>query len=219
LSGSKNTLSIQGGHTEKKLYLSYLIYKLENITKNMDLQQLLNKWGIKCDVNTLLSMWNESHRHYHNLNHLNDLLDMINENQSKYSQNEYEKLILTALFHDCVYDPMRNDNEEKSAEFFVECLTDKSNSDLLEVKQMILDTKTHQPNTKLSESFINYDMSIVERNFEDLLEWEKGIREEYKSYGEEYKEGRLKFLESLLDKYPNNTENLLKLVDWVKENY
>lgn len=185
----------------------------------MDLQQLLNKWGIKCDVNTLLSMWNESHRHYHSLSHLNDLLDMINENQSKYSQNEYEKLILTVLFHDCVYDPMRNDNEEKSAEFFVECLTDKSNSDLLEVKQMILDTKTHQPNTKLSESFINYDMSIVERNFEDLLEWEKGIREEYKAYGDEYKEGRLKFLESLLDKYPTNTENLLKLVDWVKENY
>lgn len=219
MSGNKNILSIQEGHTEKKLYLSYLIYKLENITKNMDLQQLLNKWGIKCDVNTLLSMWNESHRHYHNLNHLNDLLDMINENQSKYSQNEYEKLILTALFHDCVYDPMRNDNEEKSAEFFIECLTDKSNSELLEVKQMILDTKTHQPNTKLSESFINYDMSIVERNFEDLLEWEKGIREEYKAYGDEYKEGRLKFLESLLDKYPNNTENLLRLVDWVKENY
>jgi predicted metal-dependent HD superfamily phosphohydrolase len=185
----------------------------------MDLQQLLNKWNIKCDVNTLLSMWNESHRHYHNLNHLNDLLDMINENQSKYSQKEYEKLILTALFHDCVYDPMRNDNEEKSAEFFIECVADKSNLDLLEVKQMILDTKTHQPNTKLSESFINYDMNIVERGFEDLLQWENGIREEYKAYGKEYKEGRLKFLESLLDKYPNNTENLLKLVDWVKENY
>ena len=31
-------------------------------------------------------------------------------------------------------------------------------------------------------------------------------------------EGRLKFLESLLDKYTHNTENLLKLVDWVKNN-
>ena len=185
----------------------------------MDLQQLLNKWGIKCDINTLLSMWNESHRHYHNLNHLNDLLISINENKSKYSQKEYEKLILTALFHDCIYDPMSSDNEEKSADFFIECTMDKMNTDILEVKQMILDTKSHQPNTKLSESFINYDMSIVERNFEDLLEWEKGIREEYKSYGEGYKEGRLKFLESLLDKYPNNTENLLKLVDWVKDNY
>ena len=30
----------------------------------MDLQELLNKWNIKCDVNTVLAMWNESHRAY-----------------------------------------------------------------------------------------------------------------------------------------------------------
>lgn len=185
----------------------------------MNLQELLNKWNIKCDVNIILAMWNESHRHYHNLNHLNDLIGQINENKSKYSEKEYEKLILTALFHDCVYDPMRSDNEEKSAEFFIECVVDKSNSDVLEVKQIILDTKTHQATTNLSESFNHYDMSIVERDFDQLLEWEMGIREEYKDYGDSYKEGRLKFLESLLDKYPNNTGNLLKLIDWVKTNY
>jgi predicted metal-dependent HD superfamily phosphohydrolase len=185
----------------------------------MNLQELLNKWNIKCDVNTLLAMWNESHRAYHTLNHLNDVIDQINENKSKFSGKEYEKLMLTALFHDCVYDPMKNDNEEKSADFFIECCQDKSNKDVLEVKQMILDTKTHEATTNLSESFNQYDMSIVERDFDQLLEWENGIREEYKAYGEQYKEGRLKFLESLLDKYPQNTENLLKLVDWVKENY
>lgn len=186
----------------------------------MNLQELLNKWNIKCDINTLLAMWNESHRHYHNLNHLNDLITQINENKSKYSQKEYEKLLITSLFHDCVYDPMRSDNEEKSADFLMECAIDKSNSDVLEIKQMILDTKTHQANTLLSESFNYYDMSVVERDFDQLLEWETGIHEEYKGYGNEaYKNGRLKFLESLLDKYPNNTENLLKLVEWVKENY
>ena len=186
----------------------------------MNLQELLNKWNIKCDINTLLAMWNESHRHYHNLNHLNDLITQINENKSKYSQKEYEKLLIASLFHDCVYDPMRSDNEEKSADFLIECAVDKSNEDILEIKQMILDTNTHQANTLLSESFNYYDMSVVERDFDQLLEWETGIHEEYKGYGNEaYKNGRLKFLESLLDKYPNNTENLLKLVEWVKENY
>ena len=43
----------------------------------MNLQELLNKWNIKCDVNTVLAMWNESHRAYHTLNHLNDLIDQI----------------------------------------------------------------------------------------------------------------------------------------------
>lgn len=184
----------------------------------MELQDLLNKWNIKCDIKTILSMWNESHRSYHTLNHLNDLINQINEDKSKYTEKEYEKLIIASLFHDCVYEPSESNNEEKSAEFFINCCIDKSNSDIQEIKQMILDTKTHKASTQLSESFNNYDMNIVERDFNQLLEWEMGISEEYKN-NDSYKEGRLKFLESLLDKYPNNTENLLKLIDWVKTNY
>lgn len=185
----------------------------------MNLQELLNKWNIKCDVNTLLSMWNESHRHYHNLDHLNDLIDQVNENKGKFSEKEYEKLMLAALFHDCVYDPMSSTNEEDSANFLMDCVSDKSNTDILEVKQMILDTKYHNSITNLSESFNKFDMNIVERDFDQLLEWEKGISEEYSIYTkEEYKSGRLKFLESLLDKYTHNTENLLQLIDWVKNN-
>jgi predicted metal-dependent HD superfamily phosphohydrolase len=183
------------------------------------MQELLDKWNIKLDYNTLLSMWNESHRHYHNQNHLLDLIEQINENKSNFdSQKDYEKMILCALFHDCVYDPMRSDNEERSAEFFENCCQNKS-SDMFEIKQMILDTKTHESKTQLSEKFNYYDMNIVERDFDQLLEWENGIGQEYKAHGELYKVGRLSFLESLLDKYPHNTENLIKLVDWVKINY
>ena len=184
----------------------------------MNLQDLLNKWNIKCDVKTVLAMWNESHRSYHTLNHLNDLIEQINENKSKYSEKEYEKLMITSLFHDCVYDPTKSDNEEKSAEFFENCCIDKSDADIQDIKQMILDTKTHESTTPLSESFNHYDMSIVERDFDQLLEWEKGIAEEYKFAGEKYKEGRLKFLDSILDKYPHNTENLIKLIEFVKSN-
>jgi predicted metal-dependent HD superfamily phosphohydrolase len=185
----------------------------------MDLQQLLEKWSIKCDINTVLAMWNESHRSYHNLNHLNDLISQINENKSNFSEKEYEKLMLAAIFHDVVYDPSSSTNEEDSANFLMECVVDKNNSDILDVKQMILDTKTHNSTTKLSESFNNYDMNIVERDFEQLVEWEKGISEEYSVYPkEQYKEGRVKFLESLLDKYTHNIENLIKLIDWVKNN-
>lgn len=183
------------------------------------MQELLDKWNIKLDYNTLLSMWNESHRHYHNQNHLLDLINQINESKDSFeSQKSYEKMILCALFHDCVYDPLRNNNEEKSAEFFESCLQLK-NSDTHEIKQMIIDTKNHIPTTKLSEKFIHFDMNIVERDFDQLLEWEIGIRQEFKAHGENYKVGRLLFLESLLDKYPHNTENILKLVEWVKTNY
>ena len=180
------------------------------------MQELLDKWNIKLNYNILLSMWNESHRAYHNQNHLLDLISQINENKSKFeSHKDYEKMVLCALFHDCVYDPMRNDNEEKSAEFFVNCCQEK-NQDILDIKQMILDTKTHESTTSLSEKFNQLDMNIVERDFDQLLEWENGIAFEYKAYGEMYKMGRLQFLESLLDKYPHNTDNLLKLINVVK---
>ena len=183
----------------------------------MNLQELLEKWSIKCDVNTLLSMWNESHRSYHNLNHLNDLINQINENKSKYSENEFDKLMLTALFHDIIYDPSSETNEERSAEFFIECSVNKINSDILEVKQMILDTKSHTSSNMLSEAFNSYDMNIVQRTLEELLEWENGISEEFSIYPVDvYKEDRLKFLESLLDEYTQNTENLLNLIEYVK---
>ena len=183
-------------------------------------QELLNRWGIRCDEKIILSMWNESHRAYHSLNHLNDMIDQINENKLQYSQREYEKLIIATLFHDIVYDPMRSDNEEKSAQFFMNCCEDKSNPDVLEINQIILDTITHESNTPLSEVFCHFDMNIVERDFNQLLKWEKGIFEEFQAYGPDiYKQGRLTFLESLMDKYPQNTDNLLKLIDYVKKTY
>jgi pantetheine-phosphate adenylyltransferase len=182
------------------------------------MQELLDKWSIKVDYNILLSMWNESHRSYHTQNHLLDLIEQINEHKSKLSQTQYEKLILCALFHDIVYDPIRVDNEQKSADFFINCCSEKDNIDLLEVKQMILDTKTHEAQTDLSQLFIHFDMKVVESDYEKLLEWEKGIKEEFEPvYGkDQYKFGRLNFLESLLDKHPQNTDNLLKLIDYVK---
>lgn len=182
-------------------------------------QELLNRWKIKISNQTILSMWNESHRSYHTLEHLNDLIDQINEDKHQYSQKEYEKLIIASLFHDIIYDPTKFDNEEKSADFFMSCCEDKTSTDILEIKQIILDTKTHKSSTPLSEDFCHYDMSIVERDFDQLLKWENGIHEEFKSYGDMYKIGRVDFLEKLLDKYPQNTENLIKLIDYVKKTY
>ena len=104
-------------------------------------------------------------------------------------------------------------------QFFINLCLDKSNDDILKIKQMISDTKGHKPTSRLSHIFCFYDMNIVERDFSELLKWENSIHKEYESFGEMYKQGRIQFLESCLDKYPNNTENLLKLIDHVKKSY
>ena len=186
----------------------------------MNLQKLLDKYKIKVNLDTLLDIWNESHRHYHNLDHLIDLNSMIMEDYSnkKISDIETEKLHLVALFHDIVYDPKSTKNEIKSAEFFMSMCLDKENKDILEIKQAILDTATHVASNTLSEKFNKYDMNIVERDYNSLLEWENGISAEYSMFGEEYKPNRIKFLESLVDKYPLNMGNLIKLIEHVKNN-
>ncbi len=182
------------------------------------MQELLDKWNIKIDYKVLLSMWNEPHRHYHSQNHLIDLIEQVNESKSFLnSQKDYEKLIICSLFHDCIYDTSNSDNEQKSADFFLSCCQEK-NQDIKHIYQMIIDTKEHKSDDTLSKMFNHFDMNIVERDFEQLLEWEMGIREEYKASGDVYKTSRLLFLENILDKYPNNTENLLNLIEWVKNN-
>jgi len=181
------------------------------------MQDILDKWKIKVNYSTLLGMWNESHRYYHNQSHLVDMLSQINESRSILkSQKDYEKLVLASLFHDIVYYPSKTNNEEMSSSFFLNLCQEK-NQDVLDINQMILDTKTHESNSPLSSLFNSFDMNIVERDYESLLEWEEGIWREYQIFGrDKYKEGRLEFLENLLDKYPNNSTNLLKIIDHVK---
>jgi predicted metal-dependent HD superfamily phosphohydrolase len=117
---------------------------------------------------------------------------------------------------------MKQDNEEKSAEFFLECCQDES-KDIKYINQMILDTKNHDPSNRLSSSFIQFDMNVITNgSYEQLLDWENGIYNEYKSYGNDtYRSGRVKFLESLLDKHPYiyNSDNISDLIEYVKTNY
>jgi predicted metal-dependent HD superfamily phosphohydrolase len=188
----------------------------------MDFRYLFEKYKIKVEPRFILDRWSESHRSYHNIDHLNDLISQINEDYGYgvINDTERDKLMLVALFHGVVCDPTRSDNEEKSAETFYRFCTEQYNVDLVEVKQMILDTKTQTPCTPLSQKFLDYDMNICERNFDELLKWENGIREDHSySTNDEYKSKRIKFLESLLDKYPMNTDNILDLINWVKKVY
>ena len=76
----------------------------------------------------------EPHRYYHNLQHIHDML--LNDN-----------LIINGLtiwYHDAIYDPKRNDNEERSAELAESELKDYiDNDDLKTIMHGILLTK-HQ---------------------------------------------------------------------------
>ena len=188
----------------------------------MNLNILFRKYKISVDPSFVLDRWSESHRSYHNIDHLSDLISKINEDfgNDKINENEREKLLLTALFHRIVHEPKRDDNQERSADIFYRFCNEQYNVDLVEVKQMILDTKTKNPCTPLSRKFLDYDLSVCESDFEQLLTWENNLREEYSFLSnEEYKKVRLSFVESVIDRYTENMDNLLDLMNWIKSTY
>lgn len=188
------------------------------ITLLNEINEILKKWGINTTWYEISRRWSETHRYYHTLEHLLDILDQINVKYPTPSK-EREKLILTAIFHDIVYNPARSDNEKKSANYFMS-LVKEVNDDVEDVHDMIMDTQNHKPSTQLSKVFCDMDMDIVKRDFPTLLTWEEEIREEYSIYPDPlYKEHRLKFLHSLLKDYKSNNHNLYDLIDYVTRTY
>jgi len=183
-----------------------------------ELREILVKWDINYTWYEIAKQWSETHRFYHDLDHLFDLLDQIDKRYPNTSK-ERDMLILTALFHDIIYNPARDDNETKSAKFFISKCKNV-NDDIEDIYDMILDTKAHEGKSGLSSVFNDMDMSIVTKDLDTLLKWEEEIREEYSVYPDKmYKEGRIMFLNSLLEKYPQNKENSLSLISWVYKNY
>lgn len=186
------------------------------------LQSLLDKYGINADINGLLEKWCEPHRFYHNISHLDDLLQQITTSFRSGDINEQQKeqLELTAIFHDIVYDAARRDNEEQSAQYFLGLCSNADDVVVKDVHTAILDTQTHNDSTPLATLFNRYDLSVVEQDFNGLLQWENGIYNEYKVFGDiAYKLGRLQFLETLPPRYPQNKNNLEQLIAWVIMNY
>lgn len=156
------------------------------------------------DHQLLIDCYSQSHRHYHNLDHIYKMLDYLSY---KY-ENSF--IMSTAVwFHDSVYDPTKHDNEEKSVELFKASRTYKQFSEQEKklIIEMILATKDHAKgfeehhNVEIVADFLYADLHELYNNNLSIartIEIEKSI---FKEYGfvpfEIYKKERLKILEKL----------------------
>jgi pantetheine-phosphate adenylyltransferase len=164
------------------------------------------------------SRWQEKHRYYHTEAHLNFLLTEIEKLYAAgtIDDNGREVLLLTAFFHDAVYDPTSQVNEEESAVLFDQLTQPHKNAPF--IRQLILDTKTHVPSGPLSTLFCELDMAVVTRSdFAQLLEWEYAIFKEYQFVDYTvYRQNRIAFLQHCLPLAPQNQANLEKLIAYVQ---
>ena len=149
----------------------------------------------------LVEAHSDSARHYHNLNHVRDLLSLA-ESVREVAESS-STIELAAWFHDYVYDSQRQDNEIKSAIYAEETLTRLNVApDIIQtVKQIILSTQKHQPliGSIYNLIFLDLDLSILGTSSDRYFEYAAVIRKEYSWLSDrDYQQGRKQVLNSFL---------------------
>ena len=134
------------------------------------------------DPEALLSAYAGADRGYHNLEHLEEVLEWVDH--VPLSPLEKDLLSLALFYHDAVYVPQRDDNEQASAEWAVRDLTlsefAPTNFDGEKLVELILDTRhIARPQSDLGRWMVDIDLSVLGAAPERFRRYELGVRHEY----------------------------------------
>lgn len=183
-------------------------YAFEILKSNKLLNQLYNGDFLEL-LPSFLKMWQEPHRHYHSINHLNKILENIQRFQKLNPYKYKDVLEAVALFHDIVYNPLSKTNKEDSATFFFNSLDkqakDKYLNEIELIHNIILSTTYNSPLDQNNENFGQYlnfwylDLyDLIENNVGTIINNEKLIFREFQHYSPKiYFENKKKFIESI----------------------
>jgi len=141
----------------------------------------------------------EESRHYHTIKHLEALTNELIEVKKRLP--DWNLVVVAIAYHDIIYNPLKNDNEEKSADHADKLLTGLLDTQGLErCRHMILATKNHELDTAADVNyFIDADLSILGASGDNYLIYTKQIRKEYEFYPDFiYNRGRQKVLKHFL---------------------
>ena len=138
-------------------------------------------------------------RRYHSNEHINACLAHFGEYRP--TANRPAEIEIAFWFHDAIYDTRRSDNEEKSAELAATELSSlgvKSEA-ITRISEMILATKSHQPNTTDAALVVDIDLGILGASLDIFERYDSAIREEYYWVPEEqYRLARANVLDDFL---------------------
>ena len=144
--------------------------------------------------------YSEKERHYHTLQHLDDLLAQLTEIKSNI--RNWETTMFTLYYHDIVYNPQKPDNEERSAELAGKRMKQLSvpDSTISICKNQILATRSHTFSTDEDTNyFTDADLSILGHERETYAMYAGNVRREYSIYPDRvYNPGGQKVLKHFL---------------------
>ena len=170
-----------------------------------DLRELLHRHEVRAD--RIDELWQEvvkAHsspgRHYHTLQHLEDLHAQLAEVRS--ALQDPDAVLLAIAYHDFIYRVSRKDNEERSAEVMRERMLPLGlpRPMVERAAEHIRATQRHEasadPDTDL---FTDADLSILGSSRERYTLYTQQVRREYRRYPDLlYKPGRRKVLAHFL---------------------
>ncbi|ALD19978.1 hypothetical protein [Hymenobacter sp. DG25A] len=146
-------------------------------------------------------------RHYHSLEHIRRLLKTLDEHRDMVHDATVVELAI--WFHDAVYNPLRSDNEARSAQLAKDFLENTSLSAERQARVgfLIERTKDHSqpqpPNDTDLHFFLDADLQILGAPEADYWQYARQVRQEYRLVPDLlYRPGRRKVLEKLLASAP-----------------
>ncbi|HEX2734120.1 MAG TPA: hypothetical protein VHM70_21070 [Polyangiaceae bacterium] len=124
--------------------------------------------------------YSEPQRHYHTLQHLRECFTLYD---SVVGASPNAAVELALWFHDAIYDPTRQDNEARSADWARSALEESGAPEALQsrVRELVLATKhgPSAPGTPDAQLLLDVDLSILGAEPERFAEYELQIRREY----------------------------------------
>ncbi|GAB4578657.1 MAG: hypothetical protein Fur0022_13930 [Anaerolineales bacterium] len=180
--------------------------------KAKDLLSLLTPWGIaphtiQALFEQIALAYSTEGRFYHTLAHVGQVLEVtefiIHSGDYHLTSDTYLALKLAAWFHDVVYDPRRNDNEEQSAAWAAQAMEPLNlpASALTTTTHLILTTRNHitSPDALPAQFLLDADLAILGSQPGTYQQYAAAIRQEYAFVPDEaYRAGRVAVLERFL---------------------
>ncbi|VAW42462.1 COG4339 metal-dependent phosphohydrolase, HD superfamily [hydrothermal vent metagenome] len=172
--------------------------------------RLANKFGVgeKAAETVWLDLaaaYGEDGRFYHNLNHIQHMLNIADQLQDV--ATDFRAVQLAIWFHDVVYDPRQSDNEAQSAATAQRALHPLGvpQATLNTVSDLILATQTHKANATDPNIFVilDADLAILAAPPEQYDAYARAIRREYSFVPDDaYQTGRTAVLRRFLARTP-----------------
>lgn len=151
----------------------------------------------------LRAAYDEPHRAYHTARHIGSCLALLDDRPVRALASAIAEVEAAIWFHDAVYDPRAKDNEERSADLALECLTPAgvAADAAARVAAMIRATANHAATTPDGQLLVDVDLAILGAKPEAFARFEREIRQEYSWVDDAaYRRGRAQVLRRFADR-------------------